>query len=239
MVFDATRTGLGRAPQGESSMSARKEILIGARRSLIALTVVLIATGGVFFGAQYLADQVKNQILQLQQQQAQNEITLKQKLIDATSLREGMDNFETLRKQGLVGLPAREAWVEQLIASRAKMGLPSTLTYTLQPPKPLKQQDAQALPATVEPGSIAEATDGPLLHDLEFKISAIHEDELLALLRDYQSHVMGRFRVNACTLATPLENGLSASCTLRFFTLPDPRDLPPNSSKSVLAPKQG
>ena len=220
-------------------MSANKAIFIGARRSLIALSAALVTTGGVFFGAQYLVDQARNQIQQLQQQQAQDETALKQKLIDATSLHEGIDKFETLRKQGLVGLPAREAWVEQLISTRAKLGLPSTLTYTLLPPKPLKQQGAESALATAEPGAVAEATDGPLFHDLEFKISAIHEDELLALLRDYQSHVMGRFRVNACTLATPLENGLSASCTLRFFTLPDPRDLPPNSSKSVLAPKQG
>ncbi len=220
-------------------MSTGQAILIGARRSLIVLAAALTVAAGVLFGARYLADQVKNQMLQLQQQEAQGKATLQQKQVDVTILRDGIDKFETLRGQGMIGLPDREAWVEQLVVARERIGLPSTLTYTLQPPKPVQRQGAETSLAPVESGAIAEATDGPLFHDLEFKISRIHEGELLALLRDYQSHVKGRFRINACALTVPIENGLSASCTLRFFTLPGPKENLPNTGANVIAREQG
>ena len=204
-------------------MSASNQILIAARRSLIVLGVAVTITVGVFFGVRYLTDREGNQMLQLQQQEAQAQATLEQKQADATTLQEGMRQFDTLRQQGLVGVPQREGWVEQLPITREQMGLPPALTYILQPAKPLTQQDAESAPVAVEPQDAAGAApSGPVFHDLEFQISGIHEGELLAFLAAYQSQVKGRFRVNACSLTAPLETGLTAACTLRFFTLPLP-----------------
>jgi hypothetical protein len=204
-------------------MTASNSMLIAARRSLIVLAVALTVTAGVFFVTRYLADRAKNQTLQLEQQKIQGDATLQQKQVDAASLREGIDLFEALRAQGMVGSPDREAWVEQLVATRERMGLPNTLTYILQPPKPLIQQGSEFASAAVDSGADPDAPSGPVFHDLDFKISGIHEGELLVLLSTYQSHVKGRFRVNTCALSAPQEAGLSASCTLRFFTLPGSR----------------
>jgi hypothetical protein len=71
---------------------------------------------------------------------------------------------------------------------------------------------------------VATATgeaSGPSYHDLEFELSKVQEEELLLLLSNYQAHVKGRFRVNSCKLLSRTETGLTALCTLRFFTLPD------------------
>lgn len=203
-------------------MSASNQILSAARRSLIVLGVAMTMTVGAFFGVRYLTDREGNQMQQLQQQEAQAQATLQQKQADTTTLQEGMRQFDTLREQGLVGLPEREGWVEQLLATREQMGLPNTLTYILQPAKPLAQQDAEVSGVAAEPQNAAEAPSGPVFHDLEFQLSGIHEGELLAFLSTYQSQVKGRFRVNGCALTAPLETGLTAACTLRFFTLPLP-----------------
>ena len=201
-------------------MSVNQQILLTSRRSLIVLAIVLVATAGVWLGGRYLVQQAQTQQLNLQQMEVQSEASLREKETDAISLQEEIGQFEALIEQGLVGRADREGWVEQLIASRAQLGLPNTLTYTLQPPKPLAQQGAETSATSGEAGGAAETPEGPMFHDLEFQISGIHEGELLAFLSDYQSRVKGRFRVNACSLTEPTETGLSASCTLRFFTLP-------------------
>jgi hypothetical protein len=201
-------------------MSANQKVLIAARRSLIVLAVGLTVTASVYFGARYLAEQVKLQLQQSQQLQSQNEASLQQKQADALSLRAEIKVFNTLREQGVVGMAEREGWVEQLVASRERMGLPNTLTYTLRPPQPLAQQGVDASAASAEPGAVAEASGDPLFHDLEFQVKGIHEGELLAFLSAYRAQVKGRFRVNECSLTEPLEDGLFARCTLRFFTLP-------------------
>jgi hypothetical protein len=198
-------------------MSAYKKILIAARRSLIVLAVTLTATVGLFVGARYLAEQAKIQQQTVQQLEAQSVASLGEKQADAVSLVDEIHQFKALQEQGLVGLADREGWVEQLIVSRDLLALPNTLTYTLQPPKLLTQQGEETAVVTGEPDAMA---DGPSFHDLDFQINDIHEGELLALLRVYQSRVKGRFRVNACSLAEPSETGLTIRCTLRFLTLP-------------------
>ena len=98
------------------------------------------------------------------------------------------------------------------------------LSYTLQPPMPVSSQgdsasDAGAAPAA-SPAAPGDATQA-VFHDLDVALTNIHEQELLAFLEDYRGHVKGRFRVNACALSARTEAGLTARCTLRFFTLPD------------------
>ena len=114
------------------------------------------------------------------------------------------------------------------MASRVRLALPPTLLYTLHPPQPLAQQDSAVAPVTanVDADSTNAVAVGPQFHDLDVTLTDIQEEELLALLRDYRAHVKGHFRVNLCTLSTPTPTGLSARCTLRFFTLPDAQPTP-------------
>ncbi len=95
--------------------------------------------------------------------------------------------------------------VDQLLAAHQRSGLRAdTLEYTLQVAKPLGAE---------------VALTGPMFHDLDFVLRDVHETEVLSLLQDYQARVQGRFRVDACSLSERSETGLSARCTLRFFTL--------------------
>ena len=210
-------------------MSDSQAILLLARRSLLVLTAALVIALVLFAGSSFFKDRLRTQLAAAQQIANASEANLSNKQSDLANLQAEINRFNLLRQQGMVGVPDREGWTEQLVASRQRTGLPDTLHYTLQAPKPLALQNSlatgvAAVPATLETNP-AGAT-GPLFHDLNFELGNIHEEELLVLLRDYQTHVKGHFRVNTCTLSTPTATGLSARCTLRFFTLPDVKPNP-------------
>lgn len=205
-------------------MSDWQRILALARRSLILLTVTVLLGVAFYGGTAWLKERSRLQFSQLQQQVSASQANLASLQGDLANLQADVGRFAALREQGVVGRADRAAWVEQLLASRARTGLPDTLSYTLQPPLPVSLQgnlanDGGAAPSVPEaaPGDAAQA----VFHDLEVALTNIHEQELLAFLEDYRGHVKGRFRVNTCVLSGRTENGLVARCTLRFFTLPD------------------
>lgn len=199
-------------------MSPWHSIFTLARRSLICLAAAWLLLLAVYAGSGYLASQARNQQLQLQQLETESNAGLQEKQADVLHLQSEMPRFLDLRRRGLVGLAKREAWVEQLAASRQAAGLPDTLAYTLQPAKPLALNPDQASESAESPAPVLA---GPAAHDLDFSLTGIHEQELLRLLSDYEAGVSGMFRVHACALSQPSETGLAASCTLRFFTLPN------------------
>lgn len=208
-------------------MSDQQRIVTLARRSLIVLALAWVLAIASFAGSKWLKDRVTVQMSQAKQQVSATEVSLEQRRTDLIRLQAEFKRFTVLRQQGLVGLADRPGWVEQLVASRARLGLPDALSYTLQPPKPLSlQASAEVAAAPAAAGPVGEA-GSPVFHDLEFTLSGIHEEELLALLHDYQGQVHGRYRVNDCALSAPSALGLSARCTLRFFTLPDVAPSPP------------
>lgn len=200
-------------------MSNTQTIIKLARRSLLVLATALIMALALYAGSGFFRDRVRTQLTATQQSAAASQASLSEKESDLANLQAEIKHFNLLREQGMVGEPDRAGWTEQLIESRQRTGLPDTLVYTLEAPQPLATQDAlAAAPAAAEAAPADPAS--PLFHDLNFEISSIHEEELLLLLRDYQAHVKGRFRINACTLGSRTATGLSARCTLRFFTLP-------------------
>lgn len=205
-------------------MSDRQTVLLLARRSLVVLALALVIGLALFVGSRFFKERLRNELAQVQQAQSSNQASLAEKQADLANLQAEINRFAILRQQGLVGRADREDWAEQLVASRLRSGLPDTLVYTLHAPKPVPAQTGAATsaeaPAATEAAGAAAST-GPQFHDLDFELTSIHEDELLALLRDYQAHVKGRYRINACTLSARTDTGLSARCTLRFFTLPD------------------
>ncbi len=209
-------------------MSERQTILLLARRSLVVLAVAVALGLALFLGSRWFKDRMRVELAQAQEAQSANQASLAQKQADLANLQAEISRFAVLRQQGLVGKAERETWAEQLVASRQRSGLPDTLSYTLHAPRPIAAQAVSATGAETTPAADAPGTtapSGPQFHDLDLELNNIHEEELLALLQDYQAQVKGRFRVNACALSARTETGLSARCTLRFFTLPDG---PPN-----------
>jgi len=205
-------------------MSDQQRILALARRSLVLLAITLLLGVALYGGTAWFRERSRTQLSQVQEQVSASQANLSNLQGDLANLQADVGRFAALREQGVVGRADRAAWVEQLLASRARVGLPDTLSYTLQAPVPVSSQgdsagDAGATPAAPQaaPGDATQA----VFHDLEVALTSIHEQELLAFLEDYRGHVKGRFRVNACVLSARTEAGLAARCTLRFFTLPD------------------
>ena len=182
-----------------------------------------LLAGGIFlaltlvYGSAYLRDRLKIKLDQNRNQAAAQQQILSQKQLDLTTVKTHIQHFKELKRQGLVGPADREGWVEQLAASREKLKLTDTLSYTLKPPKAITNSTSP------DPGA-AEATppspDVAAQHDLDFELRGITEPELLNLIQSYKSQVHGSFRVQACRLTSPSQDGLSAQCTLRFFNLP-------------------
>lgn len=190
-----------------------------ARGGLAVMAASLAIAFGLVQWSAYHAKQVHSELAQLQQSETEQNETLQQAQKDGLGLSDNLARFAALRKQGLIDQADRAGWVEQLLASRQQLGLPDTLVYALQAPKPLRPEGSAANADTGQSPDSAEPQISASYHDLEFGITHIHEEELLALLQAYKSSVRGRFRVNSCTLLEPTTNGLSARCTLRFFTM--------------------
>ena len=205
-------------------MKDQLQIIFLARRCLMVLAAALLIGLALYLGSSFFRDRGQARLTQAQQTESANQASLVEKKSDLSNMQAEISRFNRLRQQGMVGTPDREGWVEQLLASRQRIGLPDTLVYTLQAPKALALQAIDAAGNAATPASTETGTDalaGPVFHDLDFAMTSIHEEELLALLRDYQARVKGRWRVNSCLLSDRTEAGLTARCTLRFFTLPD------------------
>ena len=189
-----------------------------ARAHLLVLGGILLLMLALYFGSAHIRDQLAAKLAAQQAEVSAERDNLAKKQSDLDNLRLNIKRFRTLQQRGLVGTARREEWVEQLLASRKQLGLPDTLAYHLKPPVPLQ---ASADAGQAASGTVQDSTgSGPLMHDLEFELRDIHEEELLALLEDYAHKVNGRFRVQSCELAEATATGLRAKCVLRFFTLP-------------------
>ena len=201
-------------------MNDWKTVVQLARRSLITLGATVLVMLALSVGTFMLKDRQLTQLAQVQQQLSGLQGGLAQKQSDLDDLQTKTGRFSQLRQQGLLGAVDREAWIETLLASLARTGLAAdSLNYRLETPKAM----TPAIAGATDPTALGV---GALVHDLVLELKNIHEDELLSLLRDYQMHVKGFFRVQSCTLSNSTERGLSARCTLRFFNLPDRQPIP-------------
>ena len=201
-------------------MNDWKTIVQLARHSLITLGATVLVMLALSAGAFMLKDRQLTQLAQEQLQLSGLKGGLAQKQADLADLQTKTGRFSQLRQQGLLGAVDREAWIETLLASLARTGLVAeSLNYTLPPPKAM----TPAIAGAADPTGLG---GGALVHDLVLELKNIHEDELLSLLRDYQTHFRGGFRVQSCSLSNPTERGLLTRCTLRFFNLPDGQPSP-------------
>lgn len=194
-------------------MKAWQPILRLARKSLYILGVILVLCVAVVAGTQSWATQVNTALAQLLAGvQAQNTL-LAEKQNDLLNMRDHIKRFEVLRSQGMVGAPDRAQWVEQLQTSYRAMGFVSPIAYQLQAPQAFVDTAAPV----AEGDGLAPATQ---FHDLKFEMRDGHEGDLINLINNYRDAVKGRFRVQSCALDGAKEEGLSANCVLRFFSIP-------------------
>ena len=184
-----------------------------ARTSLVTLALSLCLCLALLVLSQHWNLRERQALEVAQRELAGQRSTLSLRQADLAYLQRHAEQFRQLARLGLTRPAQREAWVAQLLASLQRTGLPDTLRYSLHPAKPVSRSTALD-PEAADAGQVLAS-----FHELEFTLVGIHEEELLALLQDYADHVPGRFRVNACELAQPTIGGLTAQCTLRFFTV--------------------
>ena len=210
-------------------MKAWKPVMRMARTSLLMLAVVVVLCAVVVVGLDQLAGNLKTTLAQLQGNTQEQQTLLAAKQEELLNMRDHIKLFETLRGQGLLGVPDRAQWVEQLQTSYQSLGLAGRISYQLQAPKPLAQAND---PADAAAAPMNDGTQ-PLAHDMKFELREVHEADVLNLIAAYRSQVKGRFRVNACALQDAKESGLTAQCSLRFITVPLP---PPSPAADTAAP---
>lgn len=191
-------------------MSPWRDILAAARGSLILLGSVLLTTLlAMAFGVHAVST------LRSEQQQQKNRIAdLQRSLQDKRQAQDFLlrhaEAFRRLTARGMLREPDRDHWIGQLLAAHRQFDLPPTLKYTLPPPRP----------AAADTSTAASSPAGTTwLHDLEFSLENIHEEELLALIDRFGNSIAEPFRIQHCRLSQARAEGLSTQCTLRFFTL--------------------
>jgi hypothetical protein len=162
-------------------------------------------------GSHYWSAQQQASLARSQNERSMQAATTSAGTAELQYLQSHIVRFQQLVQLGMVGQPDREAWVLELQASHRRAALPGPLQWTLHAPELLATSDAGA--ATPTHDSQAQA------HELEFSLSGVQEEEVLALLQDFGARVKARMRVDSCSFDQPTPEGLSAHCSLRFFTL--------------------
>ncbi len=200
-------------------MKSWRSILLAIRPQLILLAIALLLALLMGGGGLYLEERSHEALRQqtLEAQRLQSDLSTRQQ--DLLYLSRHIEAFERLKEQGLLSLPDRENWVENLLTTRHTLRLPETLAYTLTPAHPL---DERPLDPNAPTANEPPPADSPLIYDLQISLNEIHEGELLNFLAAFQASIKEHFRVQSCLLNHPEQTGLQAQCTLRFFTLPPP-----------------
>ena len=133
-------------------MSDLKVILLESKVGLSALAVALLVGAAAIAASLAFRDQTLNALAAAQQAEESTKSVTEQKEQSLKRLNIEIEHYRMLEKKGLVGVPDRTGWTEQFLASQKQLAIPDSLTYTLQPPKPLAdQENAAASPA--EPAS--------------------------------------------------------------------------------------
>ena len=205
-------------------MNAYKPVYLLARKTLIVLGVVLAVCVALVIGLQQFAESAQTTLTQSRPALREQQSLLDTKQTDLSHVREHIQQYSTLRAQGLVGEPDRALWVETLQESYRRLQLGDDLKVVLSVPRPLTDNSDPGAPGAPRVPSVAPDAAQPeaLMHDLQFEMRNAVETDVLSLIQDYQTEVKGRFRVNSCNMSTPPDKGLTAKCVLRFVSIPPP-----------------
>ncbi len=203
-------------------MSPERQIFQNSKRKLNILGASIFLALTVVFGSIFLRDSLKKNLSINQGLLDARATTLATKQNDLSSVRTHIAKYRLLKQQGLLGNAEREGWVEQLVATRTRLGVGESLNYTLDPPSAFSEVTPDGSGASATGEQPVPQPSSALMHELSFELGGAHESELLALIDDYREKVKGRFRVQSCSLTNPSPTGLQAQCVLRFFNLPEP-----------------
>lgn len=203
-------------------MNPERLIYERCKRPLNLLAGAIFLALSLMVGSVFLRDSLKEGVAESRNLLASLRTGLEAKTQDLVNIREHIETFRGLKKQGLVGNADREGWVEQLVASRQQLAVGSAITYNLKPAQAMADSTVADTSGSVPGATPAPAApDAPATHDLDFELVAIHEGELISFLNHYRTKVQGQFRVQGCRLGQATPSGLMANCTLRFFSLPE------------------
>lgn len=121
-------------------MKSWRSILLAIRPQLILLAIALLLALLMGGGGLYLEERSHEALRQqtLEAQRLQSDLSTRQQ--DLLYLSRHIEAFERLKEQGLLSLPDRENWVENLLTTRHTLRLPETLAYTLTPAHPLDER---------------------------------------------------------------------------------------------------
>ncbi|MBK7549832.1 MAG: hypothetical protein IPI20_19415 [Rhodoferax sp.] len=206
MSYFDKKWGASPASEGGDIMRPWKSIVIHAKKSLIALGIVISLGLGLVLVSQKWMNSMQQSAALTQADKSSQQGVLEQKQADLGNIESHISQFRKLVDRGMVGNVEREAWVEQLVLSHQLTGLPQTLTYTLHPPKTLNAQvDSPSSSGTVTEGLPVAASNEAQFHDLEFSITNIHEEELVALTESFARRV----RVNSVSIRVCFQTQLS------------------------------
>jgi hypothetical protein len=128
-----------RTPGDHPTMKDQFHILSLARRCLTVLAAALLIALALYLGSSYFRERGLARLTQAQQTESANQAGLAGKQSDLANMQAEISRFNRLRQQGMVGTPDREGWVEQLLSSRQRTGLPDA-GYTLEASRPLALQ---------------------------------------------------------------------------------------------------
>jgi hypothetical protein len=188
-------------------MKEYQNIFRYSRTALIIFSLSVLLGIGSILAASHFNTQAKLALAQ-QQSALQNTRAEIQTLTgDIEAIEKHLTGFKHLSNLGLIGNPNREIWVERLEATHRQSGLPPTLRYSLNPPKP---------------HSADSSTPDALDHDLQIELSDIHEGEFLTFTDKLATDWMAPYRIENCSFQRSDEQGLKVDCTIRLFSIPLP-----------------
>lgn len=184
-------------------MSPRHAIRYRFMLPLLASSVCLIL---LYWSHQRLTP-LEHQHDQLTRQQQMLRQQLQHGRSDQIYLQQHRAEIKVLQQQGWLATADTERWLDMLLDSGRQLGLKNLTDYQLT----TLAADQATFPAELR---------GLQRHQLEFTVHELHESELLELLRLYRQRLGNNFRLQACELNNPAEQGLSARCQLQFFSRP-------------------
>lgn len=181
---------------------------------ILLVLAIALGAGVVYASMQYLGQAVKaRQAAQAVRQDMKNKLS---KVNDEEKeLREKLERYNRLDRQGVIGQEHRLDWIEQVRRTEKERKL-FRIDYELAPQQPIDKFIAQPS------GSGVEVLSSPM----KFTMPLLHEGDLLNLLADLTANVKAYLRLDNCTLTRtpqPAERGpapqLRAECRLDWITL--------------------
>ncbi|KAA3651761.1 MAG: hypothetical protein DWQ11_13230 [Proteobacteria bacterium] len=171
---------------------------------LLAITLLALGATAVWLAhAQSTAAATQHERIRQQHNQANQRLL--QARTDEHAVRQTIDRYDALVRQGLIGPEHRLEWVETLDAARRRHGI-DTISYEIQPQRRIEADTPSALPW--------------MESRMRLSLQVRHSEVLLRLLDDLRRVSTAIVRTDSCRLTRRADQaGLDGECELRWLTL--------------------